>query len=130
MFLELAKLALLLGGIAILHGYGVRATAGAVGIAFGITSIAGVLMVMREGPSPARLLAGFMQPLAACAAMALAVWGIHELLLAAGIEHAAIHLTAMIVAGGIVYVGAAFVIARESSRDLIQLFKKALKRGD
>jgi PST family polysaccharide transporter len=130
MFLELAKLALLLGGIALLHGYGLRATAAAVGIAFGITSIAGVLMVMREGPSPRRLLAGFLQPLLACVVMGGAVFGVRELLVLGGIEHAAVHLVAMSLGGAIAYVVAALVIARESSQDLIRLFKKALSRSE
>lgn len=127
MFLELGKLGLLLGGIAILHPHGVRAAASAVGLAFGAAAAVGLLIVMREGPSPARLLAGFLRPLAACAAMALAVGAAHELLSLVGIEQAAIHLAAMIVAGAIAYVGAAFVVAREASLDLIRLFKRALE---
>jgi lipopolysaccharide exporter len=129
MFLELAKLVMLLVGIVILHPYGVEAAAGAVGLAFGVTSIAGVLMVMREGPSPKALIIGFVQPLLACIAMGAAVWGSHELLTLVGITHPAVHLPVMIVAGGIAYVGAALVVAREASRDLLQLVKKALKKG-
>jgi PST family polysaccharide transporter len=129
MLLELAKLGILLGGIALLHPYGVKAAAGAVGVAFGFTAVTGVLMVMREGPSPRRLLAGFLQPLLACAVMAAAVWGAYELLLLANIHHPAIHLTVLIVAGALAYVIAILVIARDSSRDLLQLFKKAIKRS-
>src|SRR5688572_18930720 len=56
MVLELIKLGLLLGGIAILQRFGVRAASAAVGIAFGLTAIAGIALVAREGPSPRRLL--------------------------------------------------------------------------
>jgi len=128
MVLELAKLALLLGGIAVLQPYGVRAAAAAVGLAFGLTAIAGVIMVMREGPSPRRLLIGFLQPLAACAVMAGVVYGAHRLLLVLNLDHAAIQLATMIVVGGVVYVVVALAIARETSRDLLELLKKALKR--
>jgi lipopolysaccharide exporter len=130
MALELAKLVILIGGIALLHPYGVKATAGAVGVAFGFTAITGVLMVMREGPSPKRLLVGFLQPLLACVVMGAAVYGVYELLLLANIHHPAIHLPVMIVVGGLAYVVAALAIARESSRDLVRLFKKAIKRGE
>ena len=128
MFLELVKLAMLLGGIAILQPYGVKAAATAVGIAFGLTSVAGVLLVMREGPSPARLLKGFLQPLIACAAMGAAVFGVYELLELLGVHYAIVQLIAMIVAGGIAYVVAALIVAREASKDLLQLLKKALKK--
>ncbi len=128
MFLEIAKLGLLLGGVAILQPYGLRAAAAAVGIAFGLTAIAGVVMVMREGPSPRRLLAGFLQPLLACGVMAAAVYGIHELLRMLGIESDLVRLIAMIVGGAVTYVIAALAIARESSRDLLDLLKQALHR--
>ena len=128
MFLELGKIVLLLGGIAVLQRYGARAAAGAVGIAFGATAIAGVLMVMREGPSPRRLLAGFFQPVAACAVMALAVWSVHALLVQLGADHPAVLVVAMIVVGALAYIATVFVIARETTADLLQLLKKALKR--
>jgi PST family polysaccharide transporter len=129
MLLELGKLAVLLGGIAALHGFGVRVAAGAVGLAFGATAVAGVLTVAREGASVRRLLTGFLQPATACAVMAVAVLGVHWLLDAAGIHHSGVHLPAMIAAGAVAYVAAALIIARDSSRDLLRLVKKALKRS-
>lgn len=129
MFLELGKIGLLIGGIVALHRYGVEAASGAVGIAFGATAVAGVALVLREGPSPRRLLAGFFQPLAACAVMAVAVWGVHKALAWAGLDYAAVQLVVMIVVGGVVYVGAALVLCRETARDLIGLTKQALRRS-
>ena len=125
MILELAKLALLIIGIIALQPLGLRVAACAVGIAFGATAIAGVVMVMREGPSPRRLLAGFLQPLLACAVMAAAVYGVHRL-----VEdmHPGVQLVAMIATGSITYVAAALVLCRETARDLIDLLKKALRR--
>lgn len=128
MFLELAKVVLLLVGIGVLSPYGLRAAACAVGIAFGMTALAGVAMVVRHGPSPTRLAAAFLQPLAACAIMASAVWLVQRGLHGAGVEHPAVYLITEIVVGGLAYVGAALVIARDTSRDLLDLLKKALKR--
>jgi hypothetical protein len=129
MFLEIAKLVLLIGGIAVLSPYGVRVASGAVGIAFGLTAIGGVMMIMREGPSPAKLLIGFMQPLLACGVMALAIWGVHHGLASAGVTHAVVYLLVEIVVGAIAYVAAALVLCRETSRDMLGLLKQALRRG-
>src|SRR5262249_27612402 len=113
-------------GDALLASLGLRTAACAVGIAFGATAIAGVALVVREGPSPGKLLVGFMQPLVACGVMAAAVLLVHRGL--AG-THPAIQLVIEIAVGGIAYVLAALVIARDSSRDLLGLLKKALSRG-
>jgi PST family polysaccharide transporter len=128
MILELAKIALLIGGIVVLQPYGVRLASGAVGLAFGVTAVAGVLLVMREGPSPRRLLAGFVQPIAACGVMAAAVWAVRDGLKAADLDHPALLFVAMSVTGAAVYVGAALVLCRATARDLLDLMKKALRR--
>src|SRR5262249_36493069 len=129
MILEVAKVGVLVAGIVALQSFGVRAAAGAVGLAFGLTAVAGGVMVRREGPSPRRLLVGFLQPLAACAVMAAAVWAVHAGLLAMGWDHPGLLLGVMSAAGAIAYVAAALVLCRESARDLLSLLKKALKRG-
>jgi len=129
MFLEIAKLGILLGGIAVLAPFGLVVAAAAVGVAFGFTAIAGVILTMRAGPSPRRLFLAFFQPFLACGAMALVVWGVHWTLVTIDLDHPAILLTAMVIAGAITYVVAALVICRETSRDLLQLAKKALKRA-
>jgi PST family polysaccharide transporter len=104
MVLEIAKVALLLGGIAVLQPYGVRVASGAVGLAFGVTAVAGVLLVMREGPSPRRLLVGFLQPLAACCVMIAAVWGVRNGLKSADLDHPAVLFFAMVITGAVVYI--------------------------
>jgi PST family polysaccharide transporter len=128
MFLELAKVAFLILGIGLLAPYGLRVAAGAVGIAFGLTAIAGVVMVVRHGPSAARLAAAFIQPLAACGVMAAAVWLTGRGLTLAGFEHPAIFVIIEILVGAIAYVGAALVLCRETAKDLLSLLAKALKR--
>ncbi len=128
MFLEIAKVVFIVAGIGVVSQWGLRVAAGAVGVAFGLTALAGILMVVREGPSPTRLAAGFLQPLAACAVMASAVWLVQQGMEAAGMQHPAVYLFVEIVVGAIAYVGAALVLCRETSRDLLGLLKRALKR--
>jgi PST family polysaccharide transporter len=129
MFLEIAKVAFIVGGIGVTAQWGVRAAAGAVGLAFGLTALAGIAMVVRHGPSPTRLAAGFIQPLAACAFMAAAVWLTHMGLRATGLSHPSVYVIIEIVVGSLAYVGAALVLCRETSKDLLQLLAKALKRS-
>jgi len=128
MFLELAKVVFVVGGIGLLAPFGLRVAAGAVGFAFGLTAIAGIAMIVRHGPSLARLAAGFLGPLAACAVMASVVWLTHRGLVAAGVDHPSIFVLVEVLAGATSYVVAALVICRETSRDLLQLVAAALKR--
>jgi lipopolysaccharide exporter len=128
MVLELAKIALLIGGIAVLRPFGVRVASCAVGIAFGTTAVAGVLLVAREGPSPRRLLIGFLQPLAACCVMIVAVRGARDLLKQADLDHPALLLATMVVTGAVVYVIAALALCRTTAHDLLHLLKKAMGR--
>jgi PST family polysaccharide transporter len=128
MVLELAKIVVLLGGIAVLQPYGVRIASAAVGLAFGANAIAGVALVMREGPSPRRVLAGFLQPLAACCIMIAAVWGVRDALKQADLDHPALLLAAMVVTGAVVYVIAALALCRATAHDLLDLMKQALRR--
>lgn len=128
MLLEIAKVVLLISGIVAFQSFGPRAAAAAVGIAFGLTAIAGVAMVMREGPSPRRLLVGFFQPLVCCAIMGAVTFGVHELLVGIGWTHPAVLLVAMSVSGALVYVASALVICRDTAKDLLGLLRKALKR--
>jgi PST family polysaccharide transporter len=129
MLLELAKLVLLIGGIAALQPFGVRIASGAVGIAFGATAIAGILLVMREGPSPRRLAMSFLQPLAACGIMAAAVWTVRSMLVAVGLDHPAVLVTSMIGVGAAAYVAAALTLCRATARDLLGLVRQAMRRS-
>jgi PST family polysaccharide transporter len=128
MFLEIAKLAILLVCIALLSPWGVRAASGAIGIAFGITAVAGIVMVSREGPSARRLVMGFVQPALACAVMAGVDVGLYQLMEHGGVTHPAIQLAVLIVGGAVAYIGAALILCRDTSKDLLDLLKKALKR--
>jgi PST family polysaccharide transporter len=128
MYLELAKIVVLLGGFILLAPFGLRVAAAAVGIAFGATSVAGVLMVAREGPSIWRLFLGFAQPLAACAVMAVAVIATDRGLRLAGVDAPAIHLAVEIAVGAGAYAIGALTICRTASRDLIKQLRGALRK--
>ena len=125
MFLEVAKVVLIVGGIALLSPFGLRISACAVGIAFALSAVAGVILVAREGPSATKLLIGFLQPLAACGCMGGAIWLVHTAL---ANQAYGLQLPAMIVVGGAVYVAAALVLCRATARELLSLTKRALKR--
>jgi PST family polysaccharide transporter len=135
MFLELAKIVLLIGGIAALQQFGVRVASATVGLSFGVTAIAGIAIVARRdpktgrpGPSPRRLLVVFLQPLAACAVMGVVVKGLHKGLLAADVTQPALLLGVMIVAGAVSYAAAALVICRGTARDLLGIIRKIRSR--
>jgi O-antigen/teichoic acid export membrane protein len=128
MFLEIAKVAFIVGGIYLLSPWGLHASASAVGFAFGLTALAGIAMVVRHGPSLAKLAKGFIQPLLACVVMAAAVWATHRGLEMTGLSHPSVYVIVEIIVGAIAYVVGALVLARETSKDLLQLLAKALKR--
>jgi PST family polysaccharide transporter len=128
MFLEIAKVGFIVGGIGLLSPWGLHASATAVGFAFGLTALAGIAMVVRHGPSLKNLAKGFVQPLMACFVMGGAVWLTHRGLQMTGLSHPSVYVIVEIVVGAIAYVIAALVFARETSKDLLQLLFKALKR--
>jgi hypothetical protein len=129
MFLEVGKACVLLGGIAVLARFGLVVAGAAVGIAFGAMAIAGVALVAREGPSPWRLVSGFLQPFAACGVMTAADWLTAQALPGGGATHPALVLIVETVVGAAVYIVAMFAIATQRSRELLSLLRKALARA-
>jgi PST family polysaccharide transporter len=128
MWLEIAKLITLLGGIAILQQWGIEVAAVSVGIAFGTNAIAGVWLVAtgpEPRPSPRRMFGGFARPLAACGAMALVVLAVRTLL---PDMHPALRLVLEIASGAAMYVAAAFAFAPKIARDFLGLVKETLRR--
>jgi PST family polysaccharide transporter len=127
MWLEIAKVGLLIGGLFALRGFGLHWAATAVGIAYGVTAIAGVFLVAQEGPSIKRLAIGFLRPLVACAAMAGAILGVRHARGDSG-GHPGVLLLAEIGVGAVVYVGVALVVCRATAKDLLRLTKAVIKR--
>jgi PST family polysaccharide transporter len=124
MFLEVGKVAVLFGGMILLAPYGVRAASFAVGLAFGVSAIAGVMLVMRQGPSPKRLLSGFLRPLFACLIMSGVALCASYALTLAGVTASAIHLVMMIAVGAATYVCMALTICRETALDLLAVIRR------
>jgi hypothetical protein len=130
MVLELLKLILLFGCIAAFSSLGPVWTAASVGIAFGVQSIVMIGLVIYTDGVPARPVIGaVLRPLAACGVMAAAVLGVRHGLAALGVDEATAVLPLEIAIGAAVYVAAALVIAGPTSRDFLQLLRRALKRG-
>ena len=130
MWLEIVKLGVLLGSIALLSRWGVVWAAAGVGVAFGFAAIFGVWMVLHDGPSPARVARGFVEPLLACGVMVAVVLGLRH-----AIDGAAGRWGELVIeigAGAVSYVAAALVICRATARDFLALAKGVLrgKRGD
>ncbi len=129
MFLEVAKIVLLMVGIAVFSPWGVRASAAAVGLAFGASAIAGIGMVASDGVSLARLVRGFFEPLAACALMCGVVLAVRYGV--PGFEH--LHPVAKVAIeiclGGVVYTAAALVLCRATANDMLGLLRGAIKRS-
>ena len=128
MFLELGKVIVLLGGIYALSPFGIRASACAVGLAFGLHTLAGVMLVVRSGPRPRVLFSGFVRPLIAAGAMSSAVLAIRFTARQYGLEHPGILLAVEIVVGVAIYVPVAYVVCNRTARDLLSLVKQVVRR--
>jgi PST family polysaccharide transporter len=131
MWLDVAKLALLLGGIAILQRWGIEVAATSVGVAFGASAIAGVWAVT-HGPPPVpsamRMFSGFARPAAACAVMAAAVLGARYGLRSLGVTHPGALLPVEIIVGAAVYIPAALILARPIAKDFLKLLREMRSR--
>jgi lipopolysaccharide exporter len=128
MFLEVAKIVVLMTGIALLAPWGVRASASAVGVAFGASAIAGVFMVAGDGVSMKNLFKGFMQPLAACVVMCGAVLAVRYGTPNFDRLHPGAKVAMEIAFGAVVYTASAWVLCRATIKDLLSLLRGALKR--
>jgi lipopolysaccharide exporter len=131
MWLGLAKVAFLVASLLVLGHLTKNAlwTCGAVGLAFGLHSLASMFVVrMDDGIRVSALLGRCIPPLLATAPMALAVFGARYGLAHVGVTNARVGLVVELVAGGAVYVASALVVAREVSLDFLNLVKNAIKR--
>lgn len=130
MGLQALKLVLLFGCMFACSSLGPLWTAGAVGMAFGVQSLVAIgLITITDGVPAWPIVGAVVRPLAACAVMAVAVIGVRHGLLAIGVAQPLICLPIELIVGGAAYIAAAFVVARSSVRDLLQVLRRALKRG-
>ena len=98
------------------------------GIGFGVYAVLTiVLAAYATGFSARAYLIGVTRPLLACVPMFLAVALLREGLAELGAP-AIVSLIAEIIAGGVVYVGAAFVVAPAGCRELVALARRTLAK--
>lgn len=116
MLLEVGKVVLLLGLMVALSPLGLHWVAGAVGIAYGLHAVIGVVLVANEGPSISKLARGFAEPALACAWMAACVLGFQYAL---GAAPDWIILLGSIIVGAAAYVSGAWIMCRQTSRALV-----------
>jgi lipopolysaccharide exporter len=129
MVLEVGKLAALLGFIAALSVFGPLWSAAGVGVGYGLHALISMWLIDRtDGVPMGKMLLAMLGPLLACVPLLGAVLGVRYGL---GVESAAFGLGLEIVAGAVVYVGAALLLARGVARDFIGLMKDSFlrKRG-
>jgi PST family polysaccharide transporter len=101
----------------------------AVGIAFALHTLASLWLVQHmDGIPVVSFLARLAPPLLACAPMVGAVLGVRWLRLHFGLTQPLVGLALESTAGGLAYVGAALVIARSTSQELLRLLKHGLRR--
>lgn len=125
--LEVAKLVLLVGAIFVLGHLGPLWVCAAVGVAFTLHALACLWVVSRDGLPFFATLGGLMTPLVACMPMVLAVLGVRHGLRQLGLPHPLLSLICEILAGGVVFVGCAFVVARPIALDLYGLVRGLIR---
>lgn len=127
--LEVISLAILLVGTPLVGRFDPLATCGVAVASFGIRSIINMYIVARlDRRSTFAYIARCLGPLAACVPLVGGVLGVRYGLLALGVHSALLSLILEVVAGGVLYVGAAFVVARPIAKDFVQTLKDAIKK--
>jgi PST family polysaccharide transporter len=124
MIVEWFTLAVLMGAIATLGRISPLWACGAVGIVFTMRSLLGMYVARSSsGISIATFLAHLTRPLLACGPMVAAVFAVRFGLRQAGIQSPIFHLAAEVAAGGLVFVGAAFLIAPGPAGEVLSLIR-------
>jgi PST family polysaccharide transporter len=104
-------------------------TCGAVGLAFGMHSIASMVVVSRRDGVPMKEFVGqCAPPLLATVPMAVAVVLTRVLFHGAALDKEGVLLVVELLVGGITYVASSFVVARSTVLDFVRLVRGALLR--
>lgn len=129
MVLSIMKVVILLVGIRIFAPYGPLWTCVGVGATFILdTYLCLVFVRILDGIKIIPILVGILPVVAASAMMAGGVYATRLGLNHVGLRPGALALIIEVVAGGIVYVGAAFVVARSLAMDIVQQLLKIIRR--
>lgn len=122
--IELVKLVVMFALMVLAAPHGIMMVCAAVGASFFFQAIAGLWAATRDGMSFGRTVLGLVRPLLSTVPMVFAVLAIRTALAGAGLHSARIGLVAEIVVGAVVYVVSAFVIAGDTTRDLLSLVRR------
>jgi PST family polysaccharide transporter len=126
MVLEVGKLAALLGFMAALSVFGPLWSAAGVGVGYALHALISMWLIDRaDGVPMGKMLLVMLGPLVACIPLLGAVLGVRHGL---PLESATAGLALEIIAGAVVYVGAALLLARAVSRDLLTLMRDSFLR--
>jgi lipopolysaccharide exporter len=131
MWLGLAKIAFLMTAMVVLGKVTNEPlwACGAVGIAFGLHSLASMFVVSHDdGVSVWTLLGRCAPPLLATLPMAAAVYGVRVAMARTGIVPPVVGLVVELVTGGLAYVASAFVLARGSALEFTNLLREEIRR--
>jgi lipopolysaccharide exporter len=128
MMLEVGKLAALLAFIALLSVFGPYWSAAGVGVGFALHALASMWLIQKTDSVPmGQMLRAMLGPFASCIPMVGAVLAVrHGLGLSE--EMPILGLALEIIAGAVVYVLSAFVVARGVTRDLTELMLHSFRR--
>ncbi len=129
MWLEITKTCGLLAAIALLGRLGPLWACAAVGLAFAVGSFGYFWVIRRiDGLTLREQILPLLPPVLACAPMVLAVIAARRGLSALGGAPDAVGLAAELLAGALVFIPSALVLAPAASRDLLALLRTALPR--
>jgi lipopolysaccharide exporter len=129
MKMEWLTLALLMGLIATLGRISPVWTCYAVGIAYTFRAVGGIYLASSVSGTPMwRFFSRLLPPLLACLPLAAGVWGIRLGLTRLGLP-TALRLVVEILGGAAVYVVSALVIARQATRDLLDMVRSRRHRA-
>ena len=129
MILSVAKVGILLACIMVFAPYGPLWTCVGVGATFILDTFLCLLIVqVLDGVKMLSLLGAVVPVVIASAAMAAGVYGTRIGLAAVGIGPSWPSLILEVIAGSVVYVGAAFVVARPLAMDLVTQVKNVVRR--
>jgi PST family polysaccharide transporter len=126
--LEAFKLVMLIAGIATIGRQGPLWTCAIVGVAYGLHALGSLWIVRQLEGIPLRRSLGCLAPaLAACAVMVAAVLATRAALVRAFDLPVALQLIAEVAMGALSYLGAAALVARQGSSELVTRLRQALR---
>jgi hypothetical protein len=129
MYTEITAVVLMVGLVLTIGRLGPLWVCGMIGVAFTVRSLMYMWHVQRlDGVKVRDGLVRFLPIFAACLPMVAAVTGVRVGLLRLGIDRPGLSLLLEVVAGGLVFVAAALLLARDTSRDFMNLVLGALRR--